>query len=686
MRTLPIYILFMLPATLCAQAPKVADTSVSVSTLNEVVITGQFEAQPLKNSVYKVKTISAERIKMRAATDVIGVLNSELGIRFSTDNTLGESDTKILGLGGSRVKILIDGVPMVDRDATKQSLTQIDINSIEKIEIVEGPMSVVYGTDALAGVINIITKKGKRKGKDLSVVARLQEETIGNTYNAFNNNGIHNENVTVSWNNDHWRASGYVTRNNFGGFTDTASFPAKVFKPKQQWLGGGMLGYSNSKINVWYRLDYLDEELYAASPMNINNYISFQQYYITHRSTQQLQGDFTLSNRLKLNTAVSYQDYKRNTESYKKDYRSNTNTPDHSAAGYYDVSTFQTLFVRNTAAWILSQKVSLQPGFDIKYDKTSGQRITGTPAITDYSFFVSSEIKPTSGINIRPGLRVSKNSVYDAPPVIPSVNAKFTLNKTTDLRISYARGFRAPILRELYFNFFDANHSIQGNPDLKAETSNSYMASVTTTALSTKRASISSSLSGFYNDYSNFIDLYAFKDANNNDVFSYFNRDKFKTIGGTFDNTINWKNITSTIGVSYIGYYNYLQENTALKGNLTKFAWSPEVNANIAYQFAKLKAGVGLYYKFTGKIPTYQLDTNNDIVLSERQAFHWADFTATKSLFKYFTLQAGIKNLFDVKRLNSSAASGGAHSSGSVTNYAYGRSYFAGIIFQWIKK
>lgn len=654
--------------------------------IEEVVVTGQYAPQLLRNSVYKVKTITAERIKMRAATDVVGVLNSELGIRFATDNTLGESDTKLLGIGGSRVKVLIDGVPMVDRDATKQSLTQIDINSIERIEIVEGPMSTTYGTDALAGVINIITKKGSKSGNNLSVIVRLQEESIADTYNLGVDDGIHNENVTINWNNNHWRASGYVTRNDFGGFADTASFPAKVFKEKKQLMGGGTFGYSNNKLNAWYRLDYLNEELFEPSPMNVNNYISFQQYYKVNRYTHQAQADWGINSKLKLNSTASFQDYKRNTESYKKNYQLNTNTEDHSQAGYWDVSKFQTWFVRNTLAWTISPKFSLQPGMDIKYDKTSGQRIAGEPSITDYSLFASAEIKPTADWNIRPGVRFSKNSVYDAPPINPSLNTKIMLSKKLDLRLSYARGFRAPILRELYFSFFDANHSIQGNPNLKAETSNSYNATVTCNAFTTRNMTFTSSISGFFNDYTNFIDLYSFKDANGNDIFTYFNRDKYKTIGGTFDNTIFWKALTANIGFSYIGYYNKYQEDNTLKGDVSKFAWSPEVTANLVYKLSKLKANIGFYYKFTGKIPTYTLDANDDIVLSQRDAFHWADLTASKEAFKYFTIQAGIKNLFDVSRLGSSAAtSGGAHSSGSTINYAYGRSYFLGLTFRWNK-
>ncbi len=687
-----LFLVLLLPLlSLVSQAQGQADTAIAPGQLlGEVVVTGQYAPQPLRSSVYKVRTISAERIRMRAATDIVGVLNSELGIRFGTDNTLGETDTRILGMGGSRVKILIDGVPLADRDATKQSLTQIDINSIEKIEIVEGPMSVIYGTDALAGVINIITKKGIGGRSNLSVTVRVQEESIADTYQPFDGDGIHNEHIGVSWNNEHWKASGYITRNNFGGYADTASFPAKVFKPKMQWIGGGTFGYRNRFVNAWYRLDYLNEELFVANPLSVNLGTSFQQYYITNRYTHQAQADWQLGRNVKLNTTASFQDYKRNTESYTKNYvTGNTvpnNSPDNLRAGYWDVTKFKTLFFRSTAAWVISPKVSVQPGFDIKHDGTSGQRIAGNASITDYSLFASSEIRPVSWINIRPGLRFSKNSVYDAPPVIPSLNTKFVINKHLDLRASYARGFRAPILRELFFNFFDANHSIQGNPDLKAEHSNSYMLSLTCNTISKGAFSVSSSLSGFYNDYTDFIDLYSFKDSNGNDIFSYFNRDKFRTIGATWENTLAWRNLSAVLGLSYIGYYNKYQEDKDLEGDRSVFAWSPELVSNITYRFPRLKANAGFYYKFTGKIPSYTIDAVSEaIVLRERQAFHWADLTLSKELFRYFTLQAGVRNLFDVTRLNNGIGTGGAHSGGTVMNYAYGRSYFTGIIFQWNK-
>ena len=135
-----------------------------INQLEEVVVTGQFSPQSMKNSLYKVRSVNSDQIRQKAPLDVQSLLNTEIGIRLSNDMALGETDFELMGMSGNNVKILMDGIPMIDRGSTKQSLSQLDVNRIERVEIVEGPMSVVYGTDALAGVINIITKKNKPQG------------------------------------------------------------------------------------------------------------------------------------------------------------------------------------------------------------------------------------------------------------------------------------------------------------------------------------------------------------------------------------------------------------------------------------------------------------------------------------------------------------------------------------------
>src|SRR5690606_10352774 len=99
--------------------------------------------------------------------------------------------------------------------------------------------------------------------------------------------------------------------------------------------------------------------------------------------------------------------------------------------------------------------------------------------------------------------------VYDAPPVIPSLNAKWAINNHLYFRASYARGFRSPSLRELYFNFFDASHQLIGNENLEAETSNSFNASFSWGKTSPSKVFYSAVLGGFYNDVKNLIDYAA---------------------------------------------------------------------------------------------------------------------------------------------------------------------------------
>ena len=189
--------------------------SIKTSLLDEVVITGQFEPQSARKSVYQVKTIPLERIAARGAVRLQDVLNTELNIRFSQDLALGGSNLSLQGLAGQNVKVLIDGVPMVGRQGTSNeiNINQLNVNAIERIEIIEGPMSVVYGADALAGVINIITKK-TIDGK-LELQAKVHEETVGNEYGW--SEGIHNESIGIGFSKNNWRTRADFNRNYFGG-------------------------------------------------------------------------------------------------------------------------------------------------------------------------------------------------------------------------------------------------------------------------------------------------------------------------------------------------------------------------------------------------------------------------------------------------------------------------------------
>jgi outer membrane receptor for ferrienterochelin and colicins len=589
-----------------------------------------------------------------------------------------------MGMSGQNVKILLDGVPLLDRGSTRESLNQIDVNTIERIEIVEGPMSVVYGTDALAGVINIITKKyGDNK---LSVEARVHEETVSSEYSPFSGAGVHNENVGLNWQGKSWSAGGSITRNNFGGWQDGRLIDAtegSLWHPKDQILGGLNVGYRKENFNVSYRLNYVDEIITSAGKPNPNTQVASDKEYVSDRFNHQFQTDYRINDRLNFNGVASYQDYTRRTRTT----TINVATGDRrlsTEAGAQSEAAFNTAMVRGMFMYKISDKVWLQPGFDINLNKGSGDRIDATRTINDYALFVSSEFKLTPSVNIRPGLRFIHNSVYAAPPVIPSLNTKFSLTKSLDLRMAYAYGFRSPALRELYFYFFDASHSIKGNPNLKAEFSNSFSASFAWHRPLSGKTRLSSTLGGFYNAFENLIDIGI--DPENPQVSTYVNIYKYRTTGGTWENTIGFGNLTAIVGASYIGTYNQLSEE---KDSLPMILWTPEINSTMTYRFEKIGASLSIYYKYTGKRSNYEvvaIDGEQITHLASRDAFHMADVSLSKRLTKNLDLTGGIKNLFDLTDIrNSTLGTGSAHISGVSVPMSYGRSYFLTVSFHLTK-
>ena len=664
-----------------AQNPQV--DSLATLNLDEVVITGQYEPQSVEKSVFKVRTIPMERIQARGAVRLQDVLNTELNIRFSQDLATGTSNITMQGLAGQNVKVLIDGIPMVGRQSTDNSfnINQINVNSIERIEIIEGPMSVIYGADALAGVINIITKKTP-DGR-LDVTARVHEESVGKEYGL--DRGIHNESVGVGYTHKKFNARADFARNYFGGFKGDSTGREEMWHPKTQYLGNALVGFNTEKSRAYYRIDYLNEDIF--NPGNygqggVGQGLALDQNYVTNRLMHQLQGAHKFNDRLSFNGALAYTNYVRKTQTTTV----NEATGDvrlSLGAGQQDVTTFDGTTFRGTFQYRINNKFSLQPGLDLNYETGEGGRIKeGVHPIGDYAFFLSGEWSVASRVQLRPGIRMTHNTVYSAPPVMPSLNAKIKLTDRQDLRVSYGRGFRAPSIRELYFDFFDASHSIEGNPDLKPETSNSFNGSWNWQVFEKEGNKVTTAVGGFFNDVH---DMINFGQKAGSTTTSYINIDRYKTKGVTWNNSWRNRNWDVSAGYAYTGRYNQLHEDS--NGGGPVFTWSPEVTATAAYKTTKGGWTFSAYYKYTGKLPYPEIVTVNGetvVNIAKMDAYQWADASVQKQIFKSFSATLGTRNLFNIKNVNStSISSGGAHSSGPIRPIGSGRAYYLSLTYMF---
>ena len=623
--------------------------------MEQVVVTGQFSPQSMRNSLYKVRSMTAEQIKLKNPTDVQSLLNTEMGIRIANDMALGESNFELMGMSGNNVKILLDGVPLIDRGSTKQSLSQIDVNSIERVEIVEGPMSVVYGTDALAGVINIITKKEEvnRQATNWNLSARLHEESAGKEYGFFNNEGIHNESVNAGFSHHSGLyASAGFTRNASGGWQDDLTGRERRWHPKDQYMTMGTVGYKRDNLNLWYRLNYVDETIYGPENGNAARpHIIKDKDFLTDRFTHQLHANWKVAPKFDLNTVVSYQNYKRRTRSIWTNLNTDENMWD-TKHGSQDITKYDSWMARATGTWRIAPKISVQPGIEYQRMTASGDRIKGKPTIQDLALFLSAEYKPVDWFSLRPGVRSFLMADYDTPWAVPSVLTKFNLNEKMDLRFSYAYGFRTPTIQELYMDMHNvmpgADVTLLGNPDLKPEYSNNLTGSFTYRIIHNNYMRLTTTLSGFYNVFDDRIITAVTENPDGSMIGKYANVERDRTVGGSWETKYVWGGLNASVNVSLVGRANSLKDS---------YRFSPEVSTNVSYNIDRTGTNLSLYYKFTGERLDYYFDDSVEegaeplVYLRGLPRYNYADFTVSQRITKFLSVNAGVKNLFNLTSL-----------------------------------
>ncbi len=644
--------------------------------LNEKVITAQYAPGSIEKSVYKIEVIDREKIDAMAATNLKDVLNNQMNIRISQDQILG-SGMSMQGISGENVKIMIDGVPVIGRQNGNIDLSQINLNDVERIEIVEGPLSVNYGTNALAGTVNIVTKKSQEKRIDLSI--NSYAESIG----TFDFDGTASMRFGLS------RISASGGRNFFDGWNSTDKFNTdfarhyadssrfKSWKPREQYFGRMQYNYTFKNILFGYKGEIFNEKItnygYPRAPYLET---AFDDYYFTNRKDHSVYGNGQVSKNKNINFVAAFNDYLWVKNTFYKDLTTLEKTLT-TTEGDQDTSRFQQYMSRGSFSKSAQNAfINYEMGYDINFETAEGKRIQNEhQQMGDYAGFISTEINPEKHLLIRPGVRYGYNSMYNSP-IIPSLNIKL-IKKNFTLRMSYAKGFRAPSLKELDFYFVDINHHILGNPDLKAEYSNNYTANLNFKKLFGETIS-QSELNLFYNDISNLITLAQTTGAE----YSYINIGRHKTIGCGINESLIFKTIKTNAGIGYSGTYDQNEENS-FSG---RFGFSPEAKFNVTYS-PHSSVSISVFYSFLGRIPVFTSDAVGNVKTSFSESYQLADATISKSLSKKrIILACGVKNIFNVQNINSGGASGGAHSSGdAMVPLATGRFVFTKISFSFSK-
>jgi len=672
----PLYLRYLLP---------------EATELQEAVVTGLAQPTEAREAQRIVRVIDRERIEQQAAVNLRDLLTNDLNFRVSEDAILG-SQLSLQGLSGAKVKILIDGVPVIGRLDGNIDLSQINLQDIERVEIIEGPMSVQYGTDAVAGTINLITKK--------ATAATWQTDL--NAY--YENVGRYNSSLTSQWTTtDQLRLKLQVGANLFDGFDPRGEVRNLQWSPKDQYfasLGGQKKLGENTLLR--YRGEYFwetisnrgavgsfDSALVAADtgawkyPRALDdryrtqrhNHSLFLQHFFPQGGKLQLFGAYNGFTRTK-NTRIKNLSTGADQLFTGADAQDTTQISLWSSRGFYHR-------VWQAGTW------SSQIGYDASHEHFQGARIrNGAQRLTELALFAKAQYTPTEELSLEPGLRYAYNSRFEAP-LIFSLAARWQMHPQWIMRASYGQGFRAPSLKELFFFFVDVNHNILGNPDLQAERSDNYQLSLSHEKESTN-GSYAVEASGFFNDINNEIRLVAVIAPDDNDprgLFRNANIARTQTTGGSLRLKGQWRQWEAEAGTSLIGMKNELAFSESAATENSRFYFYPQYRVNLSYHWQKLQLRPSLFFNHIGERQDLSTTPEGEIGVTTFQNYSVADFTLQKTFGRQqqLTLTTGIKNIMDVTQLQADQQiGGGAHSQGSRSvPFSYGRSYFVQLQYQF---
>ncbi len=678
--------------------------SLLINELDEVVVTGQINKKSVDKSVFEVKVIPQETIKLLAGNTLADVLNQSLNINIQPNPSSGKSSVQLFGLDGQYFKILVDNIPLINDEGlgNNTDLTQINLDDIEQIEIVEGSMGVQYGSNAVSGVINIITKK--KSDHKWEITPYLQEETIGKEYALFEK-GRHIQSINVGHQlSKKWYLNMGLTRNDFTGHLNDKKGQYHLLNdgkrgfewlPKQQYSGKALLRYSDENFQAFYRFEYFDELIERYDSIVRENYNSSTQttnptatdeIFTSTRLYHHLNATGKLFSKINYDISTSHQQQTRNIEQYnyriKNREKFDVDKQEYeSRKGLYSRGTFTNFF--NTKSF------DFQLGYELSNINGHASNLAGSfdgnpieRRLEAYDVFTSAEITLGSKFSFKPGSRILFSSQFDTQASY-SLSTRYVFENGYQLRAVVGTSPRNPNYDELFTYFVDVNHDLRGNSSLKPEHGfSTFLHLKKSFWLKDDRSKIENKLSGWFLNVNHRIESIVVNQSPL--AYQYNNIDAYKTWGLSLSNALSCQNLQLSLGLSFSGQSKILKSEENYNDD---YLYAIQANSNLTYSFPKLGTTISMFYKYNG--PQYQFVLDNTqsettFMRTKQQGYGWMDSSIKKaSLNEKLHVTIGARNLLNVTRINTqNSGEGGTHSSpGNGLLLGYGRSFFLKLLY-----
>jgi len=669
--------------------------------LDEVVVTGQYNPQSVKKSIFEVKVINRDEIEQRAAINLADLLNQTLNINILPNTSTGKSGVSLFGLNAQYFKILIDNVPVINEEGIGNNidLTLINLDDIQQIEIVEGAMGVQYGANAVSGVIHIITKK--HSAQKTQINAYIQEETVGSEFELFQK-GRHIQSLNIGHNfTDNIFTNIVFIKNYFGGFWDNKQgevydkkdgLRGHSWLPKNQYNTKFLFNYKKERFKLFYKFDFFNEQIDKFNnivDLNENpatatsDPLALDEIYTNNRFMHHLNSNGFLFKNINYTISISYQQQTKDIETYtyriRKEKKLNIQNGEYlSRAALFSRGTFSNL--------IQTDNFNFQAGYELTNESGTGSALAINIStdenrikqkLDNYDLFASSEINISDRFSLRPGTRVSFTNLFENQYLF-SLSSKYFFKNDLELRTVIGSANRTPNYDELYTYFVDINHDVQGNPSLNPEQGiSAFLHLKKEYTLTNQLLNVKSKISASYINVNERIELIVVEESPL--AFQYNNIDVYKSFGIFSENTFQYNRFKINLGVSLLGISKILDSSINSKDD---FLYNIQLNSSISYTIPSWKTSVSIYYKHVGKQHQFVERTNaagnQEYQKGTTQAYDWLDTTVKKSfLNNKIETTFGVRNLLNISSVGTSAFSGGTHTAAPQNiQLAYGRSYF----------
>ncbi|MBR9859528.1 TonB-dependent receptor [bacterium] len=642
--------------------------SPKIQGLDPVIVTDVFGDRRQDQTVLNVDRISQKRIIELGAVDLRDVLAFESNIRLRRDNALGTSSMTLMGMGGNNVKVLINGVPVVGRMFDQVDLEQFNMENISQIEVVKGPMSVIYGSNALAGTINIITNSKPKRAASIN----LYHESDGQ----YNVTGTFIQPI-----GDHHLVSFSGGRLLFNGWSASDTDRTFDWIPKEQYNARLGYQYKNKGIAVQFR-----SELFHSFLLDRGKTLApyFEDAVDQKYRNTRIDHSINVIKDLKdgrWSLMLSNNSFKRLKNKYFKDLIS-LNEQLVPLASEQDTQLFNAIVLRS----IYNKKIEKWDGIlglDVNHESGTGPRILDQQqSQTDIALFSSLEHPLGNRGLLRAGMRYAYNSAFKSP-LLYSLQSVYNLKSNKIIKLAYGKGFRAPSIKELYLDFNDSRHNVYGNANLRAETAHSFTGNYTQRNVWDK-LSLVSQVEGFYNRIHDKIELSVLGPLE----ATYSNIGLFESVGGTITEKLNFKRMDLNVSATYIGVKNGIDPEEAGTSTQDKFYFSPQVIVQPAVNFLDKKLKVNLFINYFGALTRVFADTANSNLSVERlDPYTMIDVTAQYDIIpKRAYITCGIRNLAGIQTVGAQNTVSGAHTEGSdFLSISPGTTYFISFRYAFFK-